>query len=89
MELLVFESVMKITAAGTKPAAFFADFCLRERIRDTSGLFCDEQGKPYEYIGHFSWIPVFNDEIVQDLTGRVFAEGRPVTLWSWLGKQKK
>ncbi len=73
----------------TKAGADNVHVTLRERIRDTSGLFCDEQGKPYEYIGHFSWIPVFNDEIVQDLTGRVFAEGRPVTLWSWLGKQRK
>lgn len=63
---------------------------LFEKIVDRSGLFKDEKGRPYEYFGHFSWVYTYNDECMYDLDGsRVMHEGRPVTLWRWLGKQKR
>ena len=50
-----------------------------DSVVDTSGLYKDEVGNPYEYPGHFSWIYVFNDEC---------KEGKE-SLWSWLAKQSK
>lgn len=50
-----------------------------DSVVDTSGLYKDEEGNPYEYPGHFSWIYVFNDEC---------KEGKE-SLWSWLAKQSK
>lgn len=63
---------------------------LFEDIYDQSGLFKDEEGKPWKYVAHFSWVHVYNDFVQYDLDGtRVMHEGRPVTLWRWLGKQRK
>jgi len=63
---------------------------LFENIVDQSGLFKDDEGKPYEYSGHFAWVHTYNDFCQYDLDGsRVFHEGRPVTLWRWMGKQRR
>ncbi len=63
---------------------------LFEKIVDQSGLFKDSEGRPYEYSGHFSWVHAYNDFCMYDLDGsRVMHEGRPVTLWRWLGLQRK
>lgn len=48
-------------------------------VVDTSGLYKDEKGNPYEYNGHWSWIYAFNDE----------CKDGEETLWSWLAKQEK
>lgn len=40
-------------------------------------------------IGHFVWINVYKDEPRTDLDGSlVIYEGRPVTLWQWVGKHR-
>lgn len=63
---------------------------LFEKVVDQTGLFKDDQGMPYEYSGHFSWVHAYNDFCQFDLDGtRVFHEGRPVTLWRWMGKQRR
>lgn len=49
------------------------------KVIDTSGLYEDENGSPYEYNGHWSWIYAFNDEC---------RDGEE-SLWSWLAKQEK
>ena len=61
-----------------------------DRIVDQSGLFKDEQGRPFEYYGHFSWVHVYNDFCIYDMDGtRVFENGMPVSLWQWIALQHK
>ena len=63
---------------------------LFEKIVDQSGQFSDDLGRPYEYSGHFAWVHVYNDFVKYDLDGsRVLVDGRPVTLFQWLGRQKR
>ncbi len=49
-------------------------------VKDTTGEYKDDKGNPYEYMGHWSWIHVFND-LVKDEQGN--------SLWSWLSAQHK
>lgn len=48
-------------------------------IFDNTGLYKDSEGKPYQYNGHWSWIPVFNDEVTD----------KDTKLFSWLASQTK
>lgn len=48
-------------------------------VVDTSGKYMNEEGQPYEYNGHWSWIPVFNDEV----------ETEQYSLFEWLNEQSK
>lgn len=50
-------------------------------VHDTSGLYNGEDGKPYQYSTHWSWIYVFNGEAIEDDTS--------LELFSWLSKQSK
>lgn len=61
-----------INAKDVKVSAF-------DNVVDTSGLYKDEEGNPYEYNGHWSWIYAFNDE----------SKDGEESLWSWLAKQEK
>lgn len=51
-------------------------------VHDTSGLYKDEKGQPYQYSTHWSWIYVLNNEAVDD-------NDASLKLFSWLGQQKK
>ena len=83
---LVLPLVQRLKAAGAQNV----HVSLFERIVDQSGKYRQPNGQPVEYMGHFSWIHMFNDDCIYDLDGRrVMHEGRPVTLWRWLGKQKR
>ncbi len=65
-------------------------FTYWDKIVDIHAGFKDEAGKPYEYMGHFAWIPVFNDDCRTDYDGNpVTIDGREVTLMEWLSMQKK
>lgn len=46
---------------------------------DTSGLYTDDNGGPYQYQGHWSWLYFFNNECEED----------GVSLWQWLAEQHK
>ncbi len=48
-------------------------------VVDTSGLYKNEDGTPYEYMGHWSWLYFFNGE----------CEENGVLLWDWLAAQHK
>lgn len=50
-----------------------------ENVVDTSGLYKDEEGNPYEYNGHWSWLYAFNNE----------CKDGEESLWTWLSKQEK
>lgn len=50
-----------------------------EDVHDTSGLYLDENGDPYQYMGHWSWLYFFNNE----------CEENGVSLWNWLAEQSR
>ena len=76
----------RLIAAGAKNC----HFTYWDRIVDMHGLFTDEQGKPWEYMGHFAWIPMFNDDCRLDYDGKpVTIDGREVSLMEWLAAQRK
>ena len=70
-------------------------FSYLPRVVDTSGDYTDADGSPYEYPGHFSWIPVYNDDLayIDGGGGQIYGAlarevdevgGRPVvTLMDW------
>ena len=76
----------RIMAAGAKNC----HFTYWDRIMDLHGLFKNEKGEPWEYLGHFAWIPVFNDDCRLDYDGRpVTLAGKEVSLMEWLAAQRK
>ena len=58
-------------------------FSFFDDVHDTSGKYKKEDGKPYEYYGHFSWIYVYNDECEEVI------DGKNVKLMEWLASQKR
>ena len=75
----------RLIAAGAKNC----HFTYWDKIVDIHAGFKDEKGNPYEYMGHFSWIPVFNDDCRLDFDGNpVRLNGRDVTLLDWLSAQR-
>jgi predicted peptidase len=51
-----------------------------EDVHDTTGLYTDENGDAYQYMGHWSWLYFFNNECVDE---------NGVNLWSWMAEQSK
>lgn len=81
----VVPTYQRLKAAGAP-----AHFTFWDSIRDMHEGFTGEDGNPYEYNGHFSWIPLFNDDCRLDYDNRpVVAKGREVGLLEWLGMQHK
>jgi predicted esterase len=65
-------------------------FSFFDKIVDTSGMFKDSEGAPFEFFGHASWIPMLRDECVLDYDGSpVKVDGRDSTLLQWLALQSK
>lgn len=54
---------------------------LYETVVDQTGLYTDENGNPYEYLGHFSWIYVYNNDPTTTI------DGGEITIMKWLGNQ--
>ena len=52
-----------------------------DNVIDTSGLYTKEDGTPYEYSGHWSWIYVFNNEVYGEVNGQT------VSIMEWLASQ--
>lgn len=50
-----------------------------KEILDQTGLYKDEEGNPYHYNDHWSWIHLFNDEVEKD--------GK--SIFEWLNSQSK
>lgn len=50
-----------------------------EDVHDTTGLYTGEDGAPYQYMGHWSWLYFFNNQ----------CEENGVSLWQWLSEQSK
>lgn len=51
---------------------------LLDGIQDPTGLYTNADGTPYTYHPHFSWVPVFNNEI------KTTIDGEDITLMEWL-----
>lgn len=76
----------RLIAAGAKNV----HFTFWDNIRDIHEGFTDPDGNPFEYIGHFAWIPLLNDDCRLDYDGKpVTVDGAEVTLLRWLSMQKK
>ena len=61
-----------------------------DRILDLHGLFRNEKGEPWEYMGHFAWIPVFNNDCRLDYDGKpVLLDGRETAILDWLAAQRR
>lgn len=76
----------RLIAAGARNV----HFTFWDNIKDIHEGFVDQEGKPFEYIGHFAWIPMLNDDCKLDYDGRpVSIDGREVTLLQWLSRQKR
>ncbi|MDC7126923.1 MAG: hypothetical protein PQJ46_15230 [Spirochaetales bacterium] len=50
-----------------------------DEVINKSGLYKTDNGSPYKYNGHWSWIYFFNDESVSDFSG--------ISSWEWISKQ--
>lgn len=74
--LCVEPTVARLLAAGAKNihVSVFDD------VRDTTGRFTDENGNPYQYNGHWSWIYFDNNECYDE---------NGVNAWQWLSTQAK
>ena len=69
------------------------------RVLDESGLYTNEDGMAYEYMGHWSWIYFYNNDLAQimdgdTVVGRLYgssaqANDGAVTVMAWLAAQSK
>ncbi|HZH58406.1 MAG TPA: prolyl oligopeptidase family serine peptidase [Metabacillus sp.] len=74
-----------VKAGGTN-----VHFSFFEKVVDTSGIFKDSEGNPFEFFGHGSWIYMLKDECVLDYDGSPVKEnGKELTLLQWLALQSK
>ena len=75
----------RLMAAGAKNV----HFTFWDKIVDIHEGFKNDNGEPFEYLGHFAWIPMLNDDCKVDFDGKpVVVDGKEVTLLEWLAKQK-
>lgn len=56
---------------------------LYNEVIDTSGKYLDENGNPYKYNGHFSWVYTLDNKCTQII------DGKEITIFEWLSKQSK
>ena len=56
-------------------------FSYLDNVVDKTGLYKKDDGTPYEYMGHWVWIPLYNDEISEVI------DGKNVKLFEWLAQQ--
>ncbi|MBP5306251.1 MAG: prolyl oligopeptidase family serine peptidase, partial [Lachnospiraceae bacterium] len=74
----------RLMAAGAKNV----HFTFWDKIVDIHEGFKNDNGEPFEYLGHFAWIPMLNDDCKVDFDGKpVVVDGKEVTLLEWLAKQ--
>ena len=56
---------------------------LFDDVHDTSGLYKNSDGTPYQYNGHWSWIYVYNNDVETTINGQT------ITLMEWMAAQTK
>lgn len=85
-ERYVLATYKRLMAAG----AANVHFTFWDRIEDTTGLAPEADGSPYQYSGHWAWIPMLNNQCRLDFDGQpVTINGKPVSLLEWLAAQKR
>lgn len=52
-------------------------------VHDTTGLYKNTDGTPYQYNGHWSWIYVYNNEVTTTINGS------ETTIMEWLASQSR
>ncbi|MDO4284894.1 MAG: prolyl oligopeptidase family serine peptidase [Eubacteriales bacterium] len=73
-----------------KEAGAQVHLTLWDKVEDHTGRYRKEDGSPYEYNGHWSWIPMLNNENRVDYDGEpVLVNGREATMLEWLAAQRK
>ena len=73
--------VQKLKSGGAREV----HFTYLDRIVDTSGVFRNADGSPYQYIPHFAWVPVYNNACREDCDGTpVVKNGFKVGIFEWL-----
>ena len=83
------------THAKTDPVVVPDDFVVPTyerlaKVLDHTGTQKNADGTPFEYIGHWSWIPMLNDECVLDYDGKpVMTDGKETPILEWMAAQKK
>lgn len=64
-------------------------FTYWDHIEDQTGLYRNEDGTPFRYVGHWSWIPMLNNECRTDYDGEpVLVDGRPAAILNWVAAQR-
>ncbi|MDO4458494.1 MAG: hypothetical protein Q4C42_00155 [Clostridia bacterium] len=64
-------------------------FTFWDKIEDLTGNWKVNK-KPYEYIGHFAWVPMLDNECKLDFDDKpVMLEGKPTTIMEWIAAQTK
>lgn len=69
----------RLTGAGAENV----HYSLFDDVHDTTGLYKGADGKPYQYMGHWSWIYTLNDECVETIGGK------ETTIFQWLAQQSR
>lgn len=68
----------RLTKAGAKDA----HYTLLDSVLDQTGLYFNEDGTPYEYDGHWSWVDALNNDCTETIGGK------EVSLFAWLATHK-
>ena len=85
-EETVVPTYKRLVAAGAKNV----HFSFYENVVDPTGMWKKEDGTPYEYFGHGTWIYTLNNLPNFDFDGEpVLMDGKPVAIFNWLAAQKK
>ena len=71
------------TVERLKKAGADVHFSYFDNVIDTSGKYKKADGTPYEYMGHWSWIYVYNDQCEDTINGK------SVKLFQWMAGQKR
>lgn len=65
-------------------------FTLYDAVIDKTGMYQDQEGAPYMYNAHYSWIYTLNNDPKLDFEGEpVMINDKPVTIFEWMAQQKK
>ncbi|MEH7118794.1 prolyl oligopeptidase family serine peptidase [Neobacillus vireti] len=85
-EITVIPTYERLLETGA-PNVHFSYF---DKVVDTSDIFKDNEGNPFEFFGHGTWIYMLKDECRLDYDGSPVKEnGRDVTILQWLALQSK
>lgn len=68
----------RLQKAGAKDV----HFSLFDKVTDSTGLYKDANGEPYEYNGHWSWIYTLNNQCTDSV------DGEEITIFDWLSRQR-